>query len=283
MRDVAVGARGQGPAGELVGARDCPRHPVQGPRQRSEDRVGQEVVVEPLAPAGERFGLAEGYVEPVVGLDLHPVGVGEPVEVGMVVPVDDLVVRRQRLVPGGRPFVGLQDEQRLDLEGQLGEDAEGAQADPGEVEDVRVLVAACLDYLAGSGDQLEAGELCGQAGGDATGAVGAGGHRPGQGLLGDVAHVVQAQAQPFELFVEGLQRGPGPAVTVIASRSTFVMPVIAVGRSIVCSGDRDPREAVPGPDHLDGLLLGPRLLDGFDDLLAVPRFQGPCRVCRLQA
>ena len=63
------------------------------------------------------------------------------------------------------------------------------------VEHVGVLVRVARSTVAVAGDQLQPGHLRGQRGGDAAGAVGAGGDGAGQGLLGDVAHVVQAEAR----------------------------------------------------------------------------------------
>ena len=144
-----------------------------------------------LAEPGERLGLGEVGVEPGVALDQQPVGVGEPVHVGVVAAGDQLVERAEGHVPRHRLLVGLEQEERLDGERDPGQDAEGAEADPRDLEDVGVVLGRGVDDLAGAGHQLQPGQLGGQAGGHAAGAVGAGRRGAGQGLLGDVAHVVQ--------------------------------------------------------------------------------------------
>src|SRR3546814_5360224 len=66
----------------------------------------------------------------VVGLDLHPVGVREPVHVAVVVLRDELVIACQRLVPAHRLLVRLQHTQWLYLEGDVGDHTQGTEPDP---------------------------------------------------------------------------------------------------------------------------------------------------------
>ena len=158
----------------------------------------------------------------------------------------------ERLVPRHRPLVRLEQEQRLDAERDRGEDPERAEADPGDVEDVGVLVAVARSTSPVPVTSSRPATCADSAGGDAAGAVGAGRDRAGERLLGDVAHVVQGQAEPLELGVERLSGVPAAAVTVIASRSTATIPVSRSGRSMRVLGRGDRGEAVAGADHLHG-------------------------------
>nr|WP_202978014.1 hypothetical protein [Nocardioides daphniae] len=114
--------------------------------------------------------------------------------VDVVVGAGQLVEGAQELFPADGTLLGLEAEERLDVEGDLGQDAQGAEPHPAQVEEVGVLRRVGPDDLTGAGDELEARELGRQAARRPAGAVGAGGDGSGQRLLRDVAHVVQRQA-----------------------------------------------------------------------------------------
>ncbi|GIN05705.1 hypothetical protein Pve01_73630 [Planomonospora venezuelensis] len=133
VREVAVAALGLRAGGDPVDARDQGGRPRADAAQGAEDAVRQHLVLPPRRGARRGLLLAGVEVGADVLLDHEAVGVGEPVEVEVVRGVRHLVVRRQPALPRHRLLVGLDDEERLDVEGQAGQDAERAEADAGEV------------------------------------------------------------------------------------------------------------------------------------------------------
>ncbi|UUZ58925.1 hypothetical protein LP418_23165 [Nocardioides sp. B-3] len=230
-----------------------------------------------MAPAAQRPQPVE-LGQPVVGLRHHPLGVREPVGVDVVVVARELVVRRQQRVPGHRPFVRLEREQRFDRERDLGEDAQRTQPDPTRGEDLGERRGRGGDLLAVTGDHREGRDLRRKGGDGATGAVGAGRGGAGDRLLRDVAHVVQGETEPAELGVEDVQRGAGQhghghGVTVDRGDAGEV-----VGAQHGVDRRRDAGEAVAGADHLHGSAVRDGALDLPHDLPGRVRRDDPARL-----
>ncbi len=282
VRDVGVGPRAEQGGAHPVHPRDHGRHPVGAGSEHAERGVLQELVVEPGTPPGERAAHRQVGAAAGVALGQHPVGVREPVHVDVVGGRGHLVEAVERLVPRHRLLLRLQHEDRLDPERDRGEDAERAEPDPGEVEDVGVLLGRGAEQLAGPGHQLEAHHLRGQPGSKAAGAMGAGRDGAGQGLVGDVAHVVQREPERLEDGVELLQGGAGArghTHRLAVDRDDAGQPA---GPEHGRLGRRDRGEAVAGPDHLDAAAGLHRAAYLREHLLGVGRRDLTRRVCRLQ-
>ena len=268
VRYVAVAALAQCPGGEAVEPGDQARPGVAEPVDPAEDPVGQELVVEPGTCPRERLGLVEGAV---VALGQQPVGVREPVHLEVLVGPDQLVEVGQRPVPAHRRLDRLQGEQRLDAQRHRGQDPESAEPEPGDLEDVRVLLGVRTEQVAVTGDQLQAGHLGAEGGLVTAGAVGPGGDRAGEGLLLDVAEVVQGQVEARESPVQLVQRGAGECGDchrVVVHTDDAAQ---AVGAEQDPVGHGDVGEGVAGPGHLHGQVLVPRSHHCLDDVTGVVR------------
>jgi hypothetical protein len=216
-----------------------------------------------VAETPERF--APGALgHSVVPLDQGLLGVREPVELEVVVVVDELGQALQHLRQRHRLLAGVQQERRDALQRHLGDDAQRAEADPGGAEPGVLLVD--LDDLAVGGDQLHADH----GGRDAVqlpaGAVRAGRRGPGHRLRVDVAQVGQGQPQLEQPGVELVQRDAGldahPPGSVVMGE--HVVHPVEAEQEPVGRGDRGER--VPGAVGLDGQALRPRHLDQLHDL-----------------
>ncbi len=149
VRHVGVGPLGQRPSGELVD----PRDPAEA-RALPTLLARPKTVLDRKSSSSQRRNLPSGagVVDgAVVLLGQDPLGVREPVELEVVVVGGELVEPPERLAPDHRELVGLEGEQRLDPEGERGEDAQCAEADPGDREDVGVLGPRRPQHLAGAG------------------------------------------------------------------------------------------------------------------------------------
>ena len=145
-----------------------------------------------MPEAAERLALgALGH--PVVALDQRLLGVREPVELEVVVVVDELGQPLEHLRQRHRLLARVQQERRDALQRHLGDDAQCAEAHPGRAEPWVLLVD--LDDLAVGGDELHADHGRRDAVQLPAGAVGAGRRGPGHRLRVDVAEVGQRESQ----------------------------------------------------------------------------------------
>ncbi len=127
------------------------------------------------------------------------------------------------------------------------------------------------------------GHLRAQRGHLAARAMGAGGDRTGDGLLGDVSHVVQRQVEALQGGVQLVQRragkcGHGHGVAVHAHDAAQ-----AAGPQDQAVGERDVGERVAGAGHLHGEVLVARCDHRVGDFTGVVRVELLGRMSRGQA
>ncbi len=188
----------------------------------------------------------------------------EPVELEVLVDGGEVVEPLQHLVEGHRLLVGGEQEGRFDAEGECGDHAEGAEAEPGALEQPGVLGGGAAPDGAVGEDDLQGADLGGERAGVAAGAVGASAGGAGDGLDLDVAHVGEGEALGGEDPVEPVQReagldgdGAGRAVDLADGGEGVRADLDAV------AGGGDGGEGVAGADGLDGAAL----FGGAQDLL----------------
>ncbi len=146
---------------------------------------------------------------------------------------------------------GVQDECRDALQGDLDEDAEGAEPEGDGGEQLAVLVLVDGQELPVGSDEGRARDLGGDAAEPGAGAVRAGGDRAGDGLAVDVAEVGHRQAvwceQPRNI-VQARARAQRHAAAFTVGRDE-TREIGEVQQH--AGGDGDPGEAVAGADGLD--------------------------------
>jgi hypothetical protein len=239
-------------------------------RHRPEDRVGDEAVVHPGPHRVERIGLGARW-QPVEPLGGGRAGVRPPEQLEVVVGLDQLVDPRERLVERQRALLGPQQVGRLALDRHRGEHPEGTQAEPGRLEDLRLVVGGRGDHGTVGGDQLDRAHLRRQAAEPAAGAVGAGRDGPGDGLRVDVAEVGHRQAERVELGVQPAQGGAGVHRDETGGRVGVLDAGQRVGQQLRAVGGRRPGERVAGADRLDPQPVAPGLAHRRDDGLHAAR------------
>ncbi len=238
----------QRPAGQPIGTADqlgtCGGEPVDA----AEHRVGEQFIVQPAFDPAEWLGLGVDR-HPGVGLGQHPAGVREPVELEVVAGLQH-AEHFQQVVVVGRRLHRVQQERRLALQGDGGDDAQRAEGDPGGGEDVRVLLGRAVQQLAVGGHQLQATHLGGQPAERAAGAVRAGGDRAADRLGIQLAQIGHRKAHLPQRNVQFVQGGAG------GHRDQAGGPVGAddAGQQAEihhhAAGHRDVGEAVPGAHRL---------------------------------
>ncbi len=273
VRRGRVGTRGERPGLDAGDRRDGRGEATAEPAGTGEHRVGEEVVVQP-ATEPVQWLVRGGY--PVVALGLHPVGVGEPVQLEVVVALDVLGQAGEDVGDRVRLFPGTQDERVHAAQGDLGEYADRADADPGRLEDVRVLLGIAGQDRAVAGDQGQRLDERREAAEFRASSVGTGGYRPGDCLRVDVAEVGQGESVTGQQRVERVQRHPG------RYRDEARRPVHPYRRGQRAEiqaypvGDRGAGERVPRPDRLDGEPVGVGGTDRVSHLGGAGRPEYPC-------
>ena len=177
----------------------------------------------------------------------------EPVELEVVDAEPVALEHGQGVVQGAGRFRRMQRERGHTLEGDRGEDADGAEAEPGGLEEFRFLVGGAAHDGAVREDEGGRAGDGGQAPEPRAGAVGAGGHRAGERLHVDVPEVRHRQAVIPQEPVEVPQPGAGPHRDERARRGGTDLldagePVEGDEHTV---GDGDPGEGVTRPDRLD--------------------------------
>ena len=156
--------RGEHPV-RLLGrldVRDRLREPARDGRDRRRDApsdapsglerdVLEEHLVEPLLRPGARLRRAR---DSVVLLGLHPFGVGEPVELEVVVPLDVLVEHLEHVVEAHRLVHRAQCERRNTPQRDRRHDTERAEPDTGRREHLSVLGTRAREHRAVTGHEL---------------------------------------------------------------------------------------------------------------------------------
>ncbi len=146
---------------------------------------------------------------------------------------------------------------RAVLQGDFAEHPEGTERDPRGVEQFGALVAAAFDHRTIGQDQPQRARRAVDRGQALAGAVGAGGHGPGQGLLVDIGQVGHFLPDPGEQRAERGQFGPGAdrrACSIVADQ-----PGQPVEREQRAFGRDQRGEAVARADRADrGLCAGER-------------------------
>ena len=141
-----------------------------------------------------------------VALGQHPIRVREPVELEVVRAVDEGVEVRQGARQGPGILPGPQQEGRHALQGQLRDDAEGAQADPGRLEQVRLVVGVAVVHRSVGEHDPDAAHGIGQAAESCSRAVGARAERAADGLPVDVPEVRHRQPDRGQRVVQLVER-----------------------------------------------------------------------------
>ncbi len=156
-----VGVRPLGPRAGRDGGdrRDGLREPPADPAGALPDRVGEELVVQPGLEPGQRRGRP---LAAVVALGGAAVGVREPVELEVLVDGRQVVQPAEHLVEAHRLLVGGEQEGRLDTEGDRADHPEGAEAQPGALEQLGVLGRRAALHAAVGEHDLQRPDLRGQ-------------------------------------------------------------------------------------------------------------------------
>ncbi len=182
----------------------------------------------------------------------------------MLVDGGEVVQPVQHLVEAHRLLVRGEQEGRFDGEGERGDHAECAEAEPGGLEQLRVLGGGAVPDAPVGEHDLQPADLGGQRPGVPAGAVGAGAGGAGHGLHLDVAHVGEREARGGEQPVEPVQRESGldgdGAVRVV-DPADGGQPVRPDQDAVPGGGDRG--EGVARTDRLDALAP----VGGAQDLL----------------
>jgi hypothetical protein len=188
VRDVGEGPGRKRTSGEPVQRGDCRRSPVDETLCDLEHTVGQQFIVEQLSPARQRLA-GFTWLRPVVAFGQRDVGVREPIELEVLVAVGKCLELLEDLVERHRLLDGGQLEARLALQGDRGDDAEGADADAGRGVQLRIRLVRDLDDRVVGEDELQPSDLCRDATEPRPRAVRAGRDGAGDRLRIDVAEV----------------------------------------------------------------------------------------------
>ncbi|CDZ92394.1 hypothetical protein RHRU231_950044 [Rhodococcus ruber] len=270
---------GQGPRGEPVELGDEGRRAGCEALDDLEHAVGEHLVVEEAAQPSHRGARCVGG-QPGVALGEYPVGVRKPVELEVVDAEPVALEHGQGVVERPGCFRRMQCERGHTLQGDRGEDADGAEAEPGGLEEFRLGLGGAAHDRAVRKDEGGRARDGGQAPEPGAGAVGAGGHRAGERLHVDVPEVRHRQTVLPQEPVEIPQPGAGPHRDERTRRGGTDLldagePVEGDEHAV---GDGDAGEGVAGPDRLDAQPASGCVCDDGDDLLQ--GFRGLVRVRR---
>ncbi|SCK52788.1 hypothetical protein YUWDRAFT_04662 [Streptomyces sp. AmelKG-D3] len=245
-------------------------------------RVAEHVVV---PPRGDPAGRSRGAVGAARGVGQDLVRVRQRHHLEVVVRGHERVQTGQHLAHRAQLVHPVDAERGDAAQRVLGDHTERPERDPRRPPGVRVARLVDLGDLTGGGDQPAADDIGRQIGEALPGAVGGGGHRPGQGLGVDVALVLQRQPVPVEFGGQAVQldtgldpHQAGRPVDVEDAPYAALVHHDAVGEAGV--GERVPAAHGPDPQTVPGragerlaqLLLALRAFDadGGTALLAGP-------------
>ena len=239
-----------------------------------EQGVGEELVVELMAPPGQR---ARRAVAAVVALGQAAVRVREPVELEVLVGAAQFVQPGDDLGPAHRLLARGQQEGRDHPQGHRGQHAERSEPDPGGLEQLGGLVRGTADDAAVGQDHLQRRHLRGDTAQVPASAMGAGLDRARDRLLLDVTHVRQGQPAG----VQGLVEVPEPAAGLDRDLPGFLVHrpdgLQPAGAEHHPAGRGDGGEGVAGAGHPHGQAVPRGQRDCLGDLRCGVRRDHPLR------
>ena len=237
------------------------------PPEETEDREAapaDDAILHRRLPPRLRRAVAQ------VRLREHPLGRRHPPELEVVVCGDRFVPRLDHLVHDDRRLGAVQIERRHAAKGHVGDDAERAETDASDRQQVRIICANVPSPAVG-GDQrerIDEGREPAPLGARAV-------RRRRDGardrLTIDVAEVREREPGVGKRIVHRRQRDPRFDGHEPGRRVEVEHPVQAVEHKAAPVGERDSRERVAGPDGLDAIAVQGRARHHIDHVVEESR------------